>query len=336
MIYDVIPSWASLEESSLFLIENAEKEYNAMMASIGIQEYTEAVQGKVVSEADEGFGAKVKGLANKLIDWLKARWNQIKGLFDKAAKAINNQIDKFHQKIGDRRLDKLPAKVANLKDKTFGKTYAYPEFAKISGDGGTPFRAVEVYANNVTSTLKSNGEPEAVGNKLKEVDESFRKTFGAGSADKDSSIKGSIQSWIRGEEVTINKDYLSKHITEMIKNTASFSKVQRDLKASMNSSKKTFDNTIKEIKEGAKDNESFAKLFGVVSPYIKKVHHYSATVSGVILSEMRAKMMKEMSILIRLSTISGVIDTKHESYYGDYSESQTYQSEMASLFNFDI
>lgn len=336
MYNEVIPSYASLNESYLYLIENAEVSYNAMMADIGVQEYTEAVQGKVVSEADEGFGAKVKNLANKLVEWLKARWKNIKDLFDKAMEKINTKFDEIKRKIGDRRLNKIPAKISNLKDKNYGKTYEYPHLDEVSSDGGAIFNAVKAYGENVSAQLGSKGDPEEVKKRLKEIDDSFKREFGAGTDGKDSAIKGAIQSWVRGNEVTINKDYLSRHINDMINGVANFSKTQRTLKGALKGAQKGFDASIKKIKEEAKDDENFSKMFGVVSPYIKKVHHYTATASSVILTELRNKMMKEWGIIMRLSTISGIVDTKHESYYGDYSESQTYQSEMASLFSFDI
>ena len=326
-----IPSYTTIDESYLLLIESAENDFNVMMANIAIDEcYSINGNGALLESGD----SKVKGIINSIVNWIKARWADLQNVFNKAMDAIHKKVDEFNSKVAKSTLKWIPKKLDKLKDKSYGKTYEYPNFDSLSSDGGSVFAAVRVYSDNVLKTLSSSeGSNENIKKELERIDSSFRREFGIGTDSKDSAIKGSMEKIIKGAEVDINRDYIKKNYESMVNNCGDYSKTQRTLKSTLNTAKKEFDKQIKEIKKKEKENEDFTSKLGVIAPYIKKSHHYLASASSIILSCTRNKMMKEMSIILRLAMTFGKNQAQNESYV---EESQSYQSEMSSLFNFNI
>lgn len=328
-----IPEYVTIEESYLLLIESAEQDFNAMWSNIAINEYNDIIGKSFVSES--GFGDKVKSIVKSITDWIKARWNDLTKLFEKALNAIRDKIDEFNSKITKSTLKWIPKKLNKLKDKAYGKTYEYPNFDSISSDGGSVFAAVRAYSDKVLSTLTGSGSNEDVKKDLESIDTSFKREFGAGKDSKDGAIKGAMQKMIQGNEVTIDRNYITSHYQSMVDGCADFSKVQRSLRGVLKSAKKEFDKQISELKKKEKENNDFTSRLGVIAPYIKKTHHYFSTATSTILAATKNKMAKERAIIMRLAITFGKDQTTNESHV-DYGESQTYQSEMASLFNFNI
>lgn len=329
-----IPQYTTIEESYFLLIESAENDFNAMWTNIAINEYND-IRGKSFVAEAEGFGDKVKGIIKSITDWIKARWNDLTKVFEKVMNAIRAKIDEFNSKVAKSTLKWIPKKLDKLKDKAYGKTYEYPNFESLSSDGGPVFAAVRAYSDKVLSTLTASGSNEEVKKELESIDTSFKREFGAGKDSKDGAIKGAMDKMIKGNEVTIDRNYIKSHYESMVNGCADYSKVQRSLKGTLNVAKKEFDKQIKELKSKGKENSDFSSRLGVVAPYIKKAHHYLATASSTVLAATKNKMHKEMGIILKLAITIGKEQPQNESYV-DYGESQTYQSEMASLFNFNI
>lgn len=327
--------WVSFDEAGLFLIESAENDFNIMMAQIGVQEYAEAKNGTAVMESWDDVKGKARDLKDKLVDWIKKVKDKILSVWDKAMGWFNEKIDKFHRNIGDKRLKKLPAKVDKLKDKVYGRTFEYPHFDQTLENGGECFSAIEKYSKDVEDVLNNITDKDTAKEKLKSLDAKLRSDFKIGADSADSAIKHAIKKEITGDEVNMDKAYIRANIKDMINNTADYSKMQRKLKAHMKSVSKKFDESIKTLKKDGRDNEDFSMVFGVAAPYVKKAHHYFSAASSAILSATRAKMLKEMSIIIKLTVTFGK-DRDDSTSTSPTTESATFQSEIANLFDFKI
>lgn len=322
-----IPSYITVDESYLLLIESAELDFNNMMTNIAIGEFCTITNNNLITESE----GKIKGFINSVIDWIKARWEDIQRVFNKFMDKIRVKVDEFTSKVAKSTLKWIPKKIDALKDKNFGTTYEYPDFENLSTTGGPVFDAVRSYSDNILKVLTSSDRAEDIKKNLEQIDSSFRREFGIGADSKDKAVKTVMEKIIRGNEVTINKEYIKKNYETIVSNCSEYTKVHRALKGTLNVAKKEFDKQIKEIKKKENENDEFSTKLGVVAPYIKKANHYTSTASATILSCTHAKMMKEMGIILRLATTFG--KPKNESYVG---ESQSYQSEIGSLFNFNI
>lgn len=326
--------WVSIDEANMFILEESELEFNAMLGSIGVLEYAEAKEGIVT----EGFKEKASKFKDMITGWLKSLRDKITHAWEFVIGKLQDMVDNAKRKIGDHRLKVLPKRVAKLKDKEYGKTFEYPNFDKTLECGGEAFLPVKTYMNEVNAIFASDyGEDtETVKAKLEGYDKKFLGGLGAKQDSGKSDIKDAVKKLICGNEVTINKAYIQANITDIINNVASFSSTQRKLRNGMKNIRKEFDNHINELKKAGKNDEGFSTLFGVVSPYIKKSHQYYSTVSNAVLAATKKKMHTELRIILRLTVTlrdkSGSGDKKEEAT----SESATFQSEIASLFDFEI
>ena len=308
-----IPSYASIEEATMYLIEATETDYNQMMASIGVDDLMQIKESGYTVAVNEA--GKIKGVIDKIIAWFKAQWEKVKGLFGKALEFFQKQVDKFHDKISEARLKNIENKIANMKaDKKFGKTYEYKQYqAEMDGHGtifsnlisldSALYRELEKFSDSFKGDDEFDGDSAKA--TLDAHFERFASVFGGNDKTKESDLKKKMIEYMRGKEIEIDKSYIQAHYKEMVENCRVFGRTRRGLKKKMDGEKKRISNSVKSIKKASGKEDGFAKAFSVFSPYIKKARVYANMCCGVVLSETKHKMMKEMSALNRLFFISG-------------------------------
>lgn len=339
-IINVIPTYASVEESALYVIESMESNFNAMMESVGIEELqTFEESGDILLEAEH---------KNKVIDsivtWLKETWEKVRGLFEKALKAIKDQIDKTVSKVGKASKDKCKKMADRLKaDKVYGKGFEWSGFADIIEGNGEIWNAVRGFEDAITGVKADyNYDPNNL-MKIKDQldtakDKMEEKIISKSDGKKD--IQSAVSRIIKGKEIDINKDYIVKNFDELWNYGTDFGKTANTVKKSLNKTKKSFDDTEKYFRGLARQKDENAAIIKEVIKYVKASKSTLISLDGAILSCVKTRCYEATRIILRL-----VVAVKQKEEKEAKAETKTtnesavieptsFQTELASLFNF--
>lgn len=338
---NIIPAYASLDEAALYVIERGELEFNEMMRHIGLTELgvLETTGTQMVYEE-----TKLKSLIDTIVGWLKQRWADITGLFNKALNFFKQKSDEFKKKTQDKKLDKLKKKVEFLKDKEYGKTYEYSQFENIVNGTGVLWDALNKFEkgiNDLQATFMNYKDDETateVNDMREKMDTMKSDLFSAFNLDnsaKESDIKAKVTEWIRGKEVTINKAYIQSNIDSMFNSATDYNKTAKSVKKQLNKIKKDIDNDIKAVRKERKTaNESYLNAY---LPYLKFGKNVTTAIAGATISAIKEKMSVDQRIILKLIVANTGKEEKEDGSVKTESavvESSTIQTELASLFNF--
>ena len=215
-VVNVVPSYAPFCETYFYLQEATEKDYNQLMFDIGIQELgvLEATGSEIIYEADEEKAASVK---DKIIDFIKAQWEKVKGAFDKMLKAIQEKMAAAKAKFSGNVIAKIKKNLeaGRLKDKEKG----FGKFAKYDG--------LDKIAALSASALKTE---EA-------------------TTDADVSID-ELKKKYRGEEFDVDRQWIASNVDFIVKTALDFKFAKGSILKGYNDVKKGFDEEIKKVKVG--------------------------------------------------------------------------------------
>ena len=144
------PSYASLDEAGMLVIEQSNAEFYNMKASMGLEELgiLESTGSVMVYEDN-----KVKSFFEKIIAWIKARFEDIKKFFEAALKKFKAMVEKFKKKLVKSKIDALKNKVKYLKPKSYGKTYDYSGYMDILKKAGPVWGAVNKYDEDLIKVV---------------------------------------------------------------------------------------------------------------------------------------------------------------------------------------
>lgn len=333
---NVIPAYASLDEAALYVIERSESDFNEMMKQIGLKELgvLETTGTQVVYE-----GAKLKELVATIVKWLQDRWADVQGLFNKALNFFKGKVEEFKTRTQGKKLADLKARANKLVDKEFGKTYEYASFNEIVEGSGSLWSAVNSFQKGInelqwkyTSVKDDTTATDAneMKEKMDEMKTSLLKAFDLEASAKESDVKEAVKKTIRGKEVTINKAYIQNNIEGMFDSAVNYSKISGKVKKQFNVIKKGFDEDIKAVKKERKTaNESYLNMY---LPYLKFGKNVTTAIAGATIQTIKEKMSTDMRMVLKLAVSkTEKAEAKNESAV---MESTTYQTELASLFNF--
>ena len=215
---EIFPAFATLDECLFYALEEEQNNYNSMMKNIGLNELGFFVSyGSVIDQVllkeDGEEGDKVdaaeaekKEKANKikdgvgnvgknLKDLLDKAIGVIKGLVEKVLGKVKDLVDSSKEKLTDKAVGNLEAKLANLPDDyKFGKTYTY--------------KGLESFAN-YNGYVDEEGKGVAV----------------------DSEIE-TIKNLMRGDEVEMTKDWVKANIDDIKKTAVNYNFFSNSVKKS--------------------------------------------------------------------------------------------------------
>lgn len=163
-INHVVPEYAPFNEAYFYLQEATEADWNSMVRSIGIMELGifEATGTEVVYEAD---GENIKGVKEKIAEFFKKRWEDIKGLYDKLITAVQKACTAAKERFKEsKRLRLEELKTKDGADITFGEFHKYTGLDKVTSKDNFDFRAqsAETLRGEKITVTKSKlvSEPE--------------------------------------------------------------------------------------------------------------------------------------------------------------------------------
>ena len=186
-----IPSYASVSEAVLYVLEANERNYNALKQEIGLSElgFFEANGTRMVYEAKDEteaaaaddntadtenekpedkkvskFKGKAKDIKDNIVKLISSAWAKIKGLFETVIRKISELVSSATNKIGKKnfKLETMKAGAAAIKNIEV-KTYDYDNLGKIFDNGSSKvLDAVDglCFRGTVNSSLKGMNREE--------------------------------------------------------------------------------------------------------------------------------------------------------------------------------
>ena len=350
----VVPSYASVEEFALYTIASVEESYTNICKEIGIAElssYMEAAEKK----DGEANKKNIKMLLDKFISFAKELWQKIEDLCKKARDRFIVFITDKVKAFTDSKV-KLPdlIKAVEASDPAiwnkdvFKTSFVFQKDTAKKIAGNINF-VTEFICNKIKSAQK---DPEA----LKEISDNITVNF----ADKFDNIisinkdmtSTEIQNAVRDaiiiaekSEVKDPKEYALRILKENGGNLLNKNNVLKEFTTGIadpyNKSKKALDDCIKQAKANDTD-KAFQPLFKLATQTTKM----SSAVIGGIESAYFKRFAFEYRILLKsLSIYAATFLKKNESAVAApevtdettptvATESSTFQTELASLFNF--
>lgn len=363
----VIPSYASVEEHALYTIASVEESYNNLCEAVGIEELKNLLEaeGKKID-----IKAAIKKILDKFVAYVKELWQKIQDLAkvarDKMIVFVTDKVKKFTDaKVKKEDLIKAVEDSKPEVWKNFNKGIALnTDKAKKMADG------VKTVTGQLCSTIESYKDNAE---KVSEFDATvyyFDKLDKIIPIDKDmasSEIQKKIKDAIIVETTKADPkafvlDAIKKDAGDLLSKNNLVKEFTSDIAAPYNDSKKAFDEYIKTAKKVMTD-KAFSPLFKGAA-YVARVN---AAVIGAIESAYFVRFSYEYRILLRAlgllavktvadkaekeeakqesAQVEGEVVTtesapevtdepKVEAPEAPVTESSTFQTELASLFNF--
>lgn len=366
-----IPSYASVSESVLYVMEANERNFNALKQDIALSElgFYEANGTAIVYEADEETSGEKKDekeekksddkgkvkIKDRIVQLISAAWAKIKGLFETVIRKISELITTAANKIGKKnfKLETMLTGAHEIKDIKV-ETYDYDNLGLIFNNPSS------AYANSkLLGTIARMSDQGGIENLKKnarygmsreDLEKWFRSQSGMGG---DGSLTEDIREYLRGKKVTITKQMLQdeKVLKSMISTAYKFDEANKAVKELYKKAKNVFDKQIKDIKaEKDIDNDALT--------LVQFTSQTSTAIFGTALSEYYSLVKRNVSIASRLASAYNSIKKKDkyakstegrawqkeiedaQKYSGagyasgnSYGESATYSEEIANLFD---
>lgn len=331
----VIPSYAAVGEGALYVMESVENDFNNLLMTTGISELQEGVKD---------LGAKLK--SNKVLEGLKEvvkkAWAYIQGLFEKALgwlkdktksvkKAIDNAVSSVDKKVATNIENKIVKFLNGLdadKEYNFGTTISGP-------------------ASNIANN-KYIDEVDKLIDKCAKLFESYMASDEkdlAGYADDLNEIRNFRDEIITGcKDLYQPKEVDAKYVTDwykqMVMDVTDYPKTSSALKKSFNDSKKQIKKMSDAIDKSARSAEASVKSdVSKCAQLIKSGIQAVTAVDNEICSALAKKISSDARIIIKI--YAGVVkevekEAKKEEKVSESTtvEASSFQTELASLFNF--
>ena len=131
--HEIIPRWASFDESVFYVLEHVEENYQEMMRGFALDELGYVAEAKELKPDSE---SRIKQIKETVIQFIKKRVEDFMAMCNKFLQDAKKLIAKAADKNLNKMAYKIKENVDNLKDKEYGKTFAYPNFYKyVDGKG---------------------------------------------------------------------------------------------------------------------------------------------------------------------------------------------------------
>lgn len=322
-IIRVIPDYASVEESALYVIESVEESFNLMMESIGIEELQGFEEtGIIVNEAE----ASEKRF-DKIIEWLKSIWYKIRDAFDKGLNVIKKVIDNNKNKLKNSIKEKCKKMAKNLKaDKNYGEVFEWNGFENLIECKGPTWDALNSFDRYIKRiNYAGPNDPEIVSKNKTQLHKV--------ALDVEEAFKNSEN--VRGKRINVTKDYIVDNFEELWKYSTDYNNTAAKAKKAINEIKKSFIETEKVFKQAAKNKENDnSEIIKAVVTEVKKNKVLYVKCGNMVISAIRSRCLEATRIMIRLVIAVKQREEKEVKAESAMIESTTFQTELASLFNF--
>lgn len=346
--HEMIPRWASFDEAVFYVLEHAEKNYQETMREFALDELGYVAEAKELKPDSE---SRIKQIKDSVITFIKTKVKEFMAMcndfLQKMKKTISNALDKNFYKMRN----EIKKNIDNLKDKKYGKTYAYPNYYSYVDGKGENIKELNA-AFELTAVISNAIGKNDIADMEKDIEEGKARFYTAVHAKqgaKESEVRKGLITWFRcgsSKESTIDVDkaYIKAAIEDgMIDIATNYNKLSSCVSAQVKKFKKGMDNNEKQVKADKKNNSS---VYGVLMPAIRFASSMMMVTQGAFMSVIREKTMKDISILTRLAIVS-VGKKKEEKATNEATEvtenqeqpieeSSSYQSEIASLFDFSF
>lgn len=333
--HEIIPSWASLDEAVFYVMEHNEQNYNNMMRSIAIDEIRYVMEA---GEPEPDSDSKIKKIKDAIVKWLSEAFESLKSLYNSALQTIKKKLANVKERFNTKAIKAAEAKLDKLKDKEYGFTYDYDELDKAikgSSNAGTVWKLIDDIIG-VKETAGNNLEAE-----LESAKSAFLSSLKLDATAKESAIRSAYMNFLRSgnpekaTKVTIDKAYLKKNFGDMAQSIRGYDEAAGFVKSAINRDKKAVNQMINDIKKDKKTNST---TYGIYIPYLKFVYRMVVTVESSILVVLRERLFKNFSIVARMIAMSTPKDPEKEvnTESAMFTESSSYQSELASLFDWNF
>lgn len=346
--HEMIPRWASFDEAVFYVLEHAEKNYQETMREFALDELGYVAEAKELKPDSE---SRIKQIKETVIQFIKKRVEDFMAMCNKFLQDAKKLIAKAADKNLNKMAYKIKENVDNLKDKEYGKTFAYPNFYKyVDGKGKNvdELQAAFDLCGAVSDAILKND----IADMEKDIESAKSKFYTAVHAKqgaKESEVRKGLITWFRcgsskESTVTINKQYIKSALNDGMFNVVTNYNVLSSYVVQQ----------IKEFKAIAKDDEKQVKadkknnssVYGVLMPALRFSISMMMTTQSAFMSIIREKTVKDISLLTRLAAMS-VGKKKEEKATNEATEvtenqeqpieeSSSYQSEIASLFDFSF
>lgn len=347
MVNNAIPDYAFPSEYGSYLVLNTEATFNEMMQSIGIEElHSFEENGAVVLEADEDAKATEKKV-NKVVEWLKARWEDIKGLFDKFLKMIKELVGKAKKKISDLigsatnkkvvvdMLSRLKHTGKDGKEKIYGKTFEYGEGYEdiISKD-----HDLWIGLYNIANIGKYGvDDPKKFAANLEDRKQGLARNLKVSDIST-KSMQSAVNDIMRGKEIDVTYEYINKNFDDLWNYATNYDVAAKKLGEPLKKIKKGFDTAVSKFKETVTKAQKKDASFKEATKAAKEVAKITSAVSGAICNNVRMRTTDSVRIIMRLCIAVKVKKEKEAKQDTVLHNSAlvpgSFQTELASLFNF--
>lgn len=335
IVQNVIPSWASIEESVFYVLEDSDRNYNEMMAGFALEELSYVSENKsIVHDSVE----KIKKIKDAIVKFFVDTFNKIKTLLQKGIDMIKEKYNQVRGKITKATVEAARARLGNIKDKEYGYTYDYnalkPIFSSGSLGGAMNADSVDNFVQDIIGAKNQAAEDGSnLNEKLLGIKNKFLTGSGLSTEAKESDIRKKIVAMCRADgsgkvnKISIDKAYITSNFDSMANLIDAYPKIVKSINDYEAKNKKLIDKAIQDVK---KDKKSNSTIYSVCMPYYKFAMHYVTILCGSVIGAIREKTNKDFSIMLRLC-----VTTKKVSESA-YMESGSYQAEVASLFDWNF
>ena len=319
-VENAIPSYASINESGFYALNAIEENYSEMMVSIGLNELALKESGvEPVNEADS--------IIDKIIGFFKAAWKKIQDTFEKFLNAIKKRIDELNTKFKNKKVPEFKKTVDAI----------IKSGEKVKFNSITDWKNLDAYAGDVKSYSAMGAilgiDPDATATDDESAMEKLKgKIATAASADSGEikDVKAAAEKFFTGgEKVKVDIAFVKSNADKLFVTVVDLAKSKSNVKSAYKEEKKVVDDAIKGIKKN-KDAISKEKL----SQY-KYMIQASTAINNVALSSL-GKQFREYAAITAKVNMAGFKAKFAKDGKKAVGESATFQSEVASLFDWDI
>lgn len=333
---DCISDHTPLNEMMYVVIEQTEEDFNKIMMECGVRElaYVEENHTEMVYEA-----SGIKKLTDSVKKWFEDVWAKIKKMINTALDNIAKKSAEFRSKIlKNLNKDFLKKRLENVeKTRNFGTTYTY---ADISGKNEKIITALDEaekllieHEDDINKKVKDGSSDLGDSDKeCKKIIFDAVQRAANGFTTEFDSMKGTdfsasnAKKWLlrdlRGDNLTVNGEWVKSHFDEIIKEVGEFPKTKRELKSSYNKTKASINKSIKNIK--SHDNSKFfeASVFTKIIKYVKQLKQLLVVCQQSVITCVNEREAFYRSVIIK---VVGTKPVKESSVWDDdyFSESST-------------
>lgn len=299
----VIPSFAmTLVEQSMYVAESTERDYNALMESIGVEEISiyESTGEEVVYE-----GASFANLKEKFIRFFQALWARIKGLYDRLLK----EFEKKHKE----QMEKLsaPVDLSKLKDVDESK-YNKVKIHKFEGLDD----AIDKIGNNCNSLLDAVNNYKAANDGTDTLGFDVVKKLTSGVADVNggslTEVAKEIKDKLYGEVFNIDYNWVNSNWNKVKDIVISGKDFKKDIRAGYKANKKVIDKIIKQIKGYKSDDTAELEAFKRTVDYFKDVSSACNTITNAVIDVAKRRCSEYSMVIHAINRASKAYTDKKE------------------------